>query len=205
MKLHETGIVLTKSGYKYKYYDDEGELKSYNIHFLQEALWNSIAEVESDVTLRDVLKPLQGTGELWDMLLQAPVNKILGEGFSGQATPVDLDYVFVHKHIEIVDKEISDSFCFDGKGQGTYGLDLCPLSSLIDLPFRLNTEVKVSHYDSKYKNIKQELYICEDFKLIEVLYAIFFELSFYGDPNQQEEVRAGLKQAMTEMDLKYGE
>jgi len=81
-------------------------------------------------------------------------------------------------------------------------VEFSPMYALADLPIRISKKLHISDYDVKIKSgkdIDTEIDFHPSIKLIELLYAIFWELSFAGSPKQRDEKIDGLKKQVDEI------
>lgn len=76
------------------------------------------------------------------------------------------------------------------------GLDFVPLYEWKNLPFELNTEVKVFEFPSGEARLKGT----RNFTVYDVLSAILYEISFYGPPSEREEKVTELKRSIEELE-----
>jgi len=79
----------------------------------------------------------------------------------------------------------------------TYGVSFTPMANIVDLPIKLEKEVKVFE---NYKEIGKAYVECT---LLEILDAIYWEISFHGSPEEAEEMFDDLKGRVDE--IKSGE
>ena len=81
-------------------------------------------------------------------------------------------------------------------------VEFSPMYALADLPIRISKKLHISDYDVEIKSgkdIDTEIDFQPSIKLIELLYAIFWELSFAGSPEQRDDKIDGLKKQVDEI------
>lgn len=77
-----------------------------------------------------------------------------------------------------------------------YGISFLPLYNLRDLPIRINKEMSVYNELKYEESITLEAPIV---RLIDLLYALFWEFSFYGSPDQRDDIFDGIKGQVEEI------
>ena len=81
-----------------------------------------------------------------------------------------------------------------------YGIELSPTNELVDLPVMANREVKIT-IDNKGNRSKvgtQKVVNCK-YTLLDILDAIYWEISFFGGPKESTEMREELCQQVTDI------
>jgi len=78
-----------------------------------------------------------------------------------------------------------------------YGISFTPASDLIDLPIKLDAEVRIYNEDD-WKETPQTFELGE-YSLGHILYGVIWELSFHGGPDQRDETAKDLFNSVDEM------
>jgi len=81
-------------------------------------------------------------------------------------------------------------------------VEFSPMYTLADLPIRISKKIHITDYDvepKSKKDIDKEIDFQPSIKLIELLYAIFWELSFAGSPKQRDKKINSLKKQVDEI------
>jgi hypothetical protein len=93
-------------------------------------------------------------------------------------------------------KEINITLDFHGRGndERQYGLDLSPLAEIAALPFRLESNASLQRFNKDSDEMDADLEFTPN--LLEVLDAIFFDLSFHGSSAEKAERLDGLQQQL---------
>lgn len=73
-----------------------------------------------------------------------------------------------------------------------FGIDFTPMSELAHLPVKLEPEV--IFYDGREPKFSSSRY----FSVLEVLNAIYWEISFFGDPKEKADLREELQDRVRE-------
>ena len=111
-------------------------------------------------------------------------------------------------------RELSTYIAFDGtpkdekEEHGKYGLDFLPVSNIINCEIRQNTNFNVWRGLGYSLEISQEPLIkldCRSFTLLEVIHSIFWELSFYGPPEERDKKGAELKNIGDKLEYEINE
>lgn len=83
-------------------------------------------------------------------------------------------------------------------------IEFTPMYALADLPIRVCKKMHITDYDDYDADPKKDVDSGVDFQpsitLMELLYAIFYELSFCGSPKQRDEKIEGLNNQVAELD-----
>lgn len=184
-------IVATKTGWKSRIWD--GEIQQYvespceNIlHELRTAML-----IEPDVTLGDIFN-LVNDRALVNLIKNyswCDVAAFHEEAKKPVATPSDLMYLELCKHIEIGDYENQETLSFGGFGPDKdgkmqhWGIEFVPVNEMRHLPVKLNPKVTIVYSSGEYKQEEGKAEAC--FSLFEVLTEIYFEISFNGSPTER--------------------
>jgi len=84
----------------------------------------------------------------------------------------------------------------------TYAIELTPLYNLADYVIRIDDKITITDYDLENKYVDDKIDIIPSITLIELLYSIFWELSFMGSPKRRDEKKEELGQLVK--DIKDG-
>ncbi len=82
-----------------------------------------------------------------------------------------------------------------------YGLSFVPVNDLAPLPVQIVPRLTVFEFDGDKQDREMSYYPT----LLEVLDAIYWEISFYGGPEETEKVGQAVRQDLYELDLEDGE
>lgn len=154
--------------------------------------------IEEGATLRDVFTLVEKHIKLFAPIIPHYVQEFIeeskeeieGKQAFNSDSQLELYWSNEHDNYETVDELVS-CVCFHAiskKDELPSALDFTPVNHIIDLPLILNTDFKV--YGSiGYKDEERPIYDfgTKTFSLIEIVRAIFYELSFYGPPYRRDE------------------
>lgn len=136
--------------------------------------------------------------------------------YKNEYNPKGIEYLELSKYINIMDgQEESIQTIFDGQGwelrediyeqdwlmykKGSrigWGLDFTPAYDLINIPVKLNTNLRVYSFKKRKKEV---VYKNQEFTLGEVIYTIIWELSFHGTPEDRDEASKNMKKAVDQI------
>ena len=160
---------------------------------------------------RDFLSPittgsLDWLGELIDEGLNEPFKdtgdvETLELNWRGNLTNWDTEKLNTYVHFEGLGKP--------PKGEGwetwpadkpvNYALDMSSVSSLSELPLKLNKKMVI--YDERDKKFNEIfLETNSDYTLLDILKGVFWEISFHGSPKDRDKVVEGLEQTIKDID-----
>lgn len=88
-------------------------------------------------------------------------------------------------------------------GSINYSIALTPVNELVHLPVVLNKKLDI--YGADYNKSEIEFSAENDFTLLDVLHAIFWEISFYGGPNTKKEFKESINAKMDEIKADHSE
>jgi len=188
-------IHITKSGFKCFEWDStlRRNVEETNMRWAAH-LRDCVVLVEEGVTLEDVITFTAAEGYIRlfvGMYTGCDILGLYGELKNG-VKPLDLEdkikYCTVSWAAEIwpgssvePTKELQVVYDFHGCGEGNqqWALDLTPLAEIAALPFRLEANASVQRLDEEpYETIRGLAYTPS---LLELLDAIFWDISFHGD------------------------
>lgn len=127
--------------------------------------------------------------------------------YMGATANGELSYCTVAMEAEVseshkykISKSLDISLDFHGCGNDgkVWSLDLVPLGEIAALPFRLETNASVDHFLDG--NFETESGLRYTPSLLEVLDAIFFDISFHGSPADKAGVTLDLERMMKEIE-----
>ena len=162
-------------------------------------------ELEDNLTLRDIFLLLNKDLKFYDLVFASWTEEIVTEGLTrvSNADDREIEYLELKKYGEFdiwEDRKEFNGFdlpSFHGVGKDTdgieigYAIELQPVSEIIDLPIKLNKEVKVYEVDYRdKKNYPRKEYNFGEcsFTLSQILYGIMWELSFFGSPENRDKM-----------------
>lgn len=197
---------ITKNGL----FDENGKKSKHGAEFL-----SRICVIDEDVVLLDILKIIKSYSllngfvsmysscnfnsfynETKKPLKKAEKGQYLEIFRSGSLRDGVLDE-FTGFHL--IDTNEKCAACNDPKYPyhiHSYGLDFSPLPDIVTLPVKINKRFFVFGNNKVVFDIKKE------FTLLDVLDAILFEISFYGDPIKRNKISKEIKNSVAEFDLK---
>jgi hypothetical protein len=155
------------------------------------------------VTLGDILRAVEQDPDLARFLEDwswCNVDAFHSEARKPAIEVSDLSYIEIAKYFEYDDREAQEIIQVSGVGEPDAhgvrhcGLDFTPVNQLVHLPVRLRPDMEI-HKDCK----KLDEAPCT-FTLLDVLGEIYFEISFYGSPEDRERKGAGLRESMRELE-----
>lgn len=154
--------------------------------------------IEDGATLRDIFTVIDKHIKLFAPIVPHYVQEFIAESkepIEGKPafnndSQLELYWSNEHDNYEGVNELLSSvSFhAISAKDELPSALDFVPVNHLIDLPIILNTDFKVYGrigYPDKDPTIFD--FGTKTFSLIEIVRAIFYELSFYGPPSRRNE------------------
>lgn len=199
-----------------KYDEPDKDVTEYALSYLMEE-----CVLDDDVTLRDIFLILQRDLSIYKMLIGNWVDEIVAEGLSGkpfEGDPEDckIDYLELYWEMAVkIGKKPSFSGYlfpqFHGWGtwtdkifpnqpddyKGGIAVGLTPTYELIDIPVKLRPTATVTiskNYRQKNDDIQE--YVNPEYSLFQILYAIIWELSFFGKPESRDKKMSGFKETI---------
>lgn len=193
-----------------RWYHEEETVWPGSVHDLARYFFHAV-EIDPEFTFGDLCRLLDREGvELLELVLGEHVLPLLEEARLPaepfEDTPIEFLRVFsIHQDGRLWRE-------FDGWGpweedyegaweehpdwprEGPISVSLTPVNQLLDVPLRYDPELVLWDPDGveKYRT-------SVDITLIEFLKAIFFDLTFYGLPDERNEVRAELERRLEEV------
>ena len=200
-------IHITKKGFQCLEWNSDQHRLVEEEFVSYECLREGVTEVEEGVTLGDIIT-FTARDEMLRLIVGAysgcNVGNIYDELKQG-VKPLDHDqevkYCTVAMEVELTNgskhtpgKKMDVGLEFYGRsgGETSWALDLAPLTEIAALPFRLEANASIHYLDEdKHRVDKDFRYIPT---LLELLDAIFFDLSFFGSPEEREAVASTLNE-----------
>jgi hypothetical protein len=114
--------------------------------------------------------------------------------------PSDLTYIEIAKYFEWDEWGAQETVDVSGIGEPDehglthYGIDFTPVNQLVHLPVRLRPKMEIRKDNEKLGEASAT------FTLLDVLGEIYWEISFYGDPQSRDEQGAELREAAREVE-----
>jgi hypothetical protein len=166
-------------------------------------------ELESGVKFADLLTLIRKDCDLLSYLLTSGpwLKEIIEEGDKPYVRDDDsVSSLEVYWAAEVSDyndaDELDEYTSIHGLGgaEGPYALDFAPINTLTELEVKLNTEYKV--YDVRDGLVDAPVLVSaqKQFKLLDILRGVFWELSFHGSIKNRDERVASIKQSIADID-----
>jgi len=160
---------------------------------LLDHLWDDVQV--NKITLRRIFEIMRPNIRLWGLILNENIEPLFSEMFDKKCkckNKENLKYLEVYREVEYEHGECMEFHSFHAYGQDThetgayYSVGLSPINSIGEIEIKIDTEFKIceapSGTDSKYK----WKFGSKNFTLLEFLKAIFWELCFYGNPEERD-------------------
>jgi len=172
--------------------------------------------LEEGITLKEVLLYLSKDIELWDFLIGNWCKDLVTEGLKGkEIEETSLEYLELYWGFEIEKYETNEAPQVsagkkmelhakgkkDSYGADTYSLLFSKINNIVNLPLKIKKDVTLdtTDYSSSPVNFKVTyLGDCTP-SLFQVIYGIFWELSFYGSSESKENKRKELEGIVEEI------
>jgi len=159
--------------------------------------------IDADVTLADIFCAVEQDPELGRFLEQwswCDLDAFHAEARKPATATSDLSYIEIAKYFEWDEHEAQETVDVSGIGQPDehgmthYGIDFTPVNQLVHLPVRLRPEMEIRKGHKKLGEAP-----CT-FTLLDVLGEIYFEVSFYGSPEDRDRRSAELQESVREIE-----
>lgn len=197
----------------YWHYDEVTEIGSYLKRqiFMPTIgmLHSSGFEFEDGATFKNLVEFMTPNIDIWDALIGNWCKEIVTEAANKPVEPLNIEYICISQNIEtsvgIEDKQA----CYRGLPLDISGksadneintsLSFIPANDLIHLPIKIDYQVRINHtnYDT-HEYTTTELGTCMP-TMFEVVYSIFWELSFHGSPEKRDKEHQDLLDAIKEV------
>lgn len=207
-------MKITKDGFKSFEWDssvrDYAETEFRPLRALRDGV-----EIEDGVTLADIIR-FTARDEFLNAFISeyctCSVSAFAQEIARTALIPIspdrDVQYAVVSAHIDISEAfrslpnriQISTDFHGRGNDEKTWSLDLSPIEDIALLPVRLDKKAIISKFENG--NFERDETRHYTLSLLDVLDAIFYDISFHGSPGEdrKKEIMDNLKQAMEEIE-----
>lgn len=164
---------------------------------VQRFLFNECS-IEDGATLKDLFTIIEEHTELFEIIIPHYVQefiaeskeKIEGKPAFNNNSQLEVYWSNEHDNYDGVNELVSfiSFHAISAKDELPSALDFVPVNHFIDLPVILNTDFKV-YGRIGYPNGDPTVFEfgSKTFNLIEIVRAIFYELSFYGSPSRRGE------------------
>ena len=186
-------------------------------HFLKE-----VREIDEDVTLKDFLTMIKPIVDFYSFCPEVTVMRpeTVAEFYkelNSRKKPnvnMDVDYTCLSWDIHIECGHLCKFGDFYGCGEKNdqrYAVSFSPLYDYAHLPFKIKNDLpfkikKMSKFKvypvGGFRDNYNEVYLKQDFTLSELIFAVLYEISFYGGPKKREEFNKELDQIC--QDVKSG-
>ena len=159
--------------------------------------------IEADVTLGDIFRTVEQDPELTRLLEKwswCDVQAFHAESRKPATRASTLAYIEIAKYFEWNNREAQQTIHVSAVGESnedgatSYGLDFTPVNELIHLPVRLRPQMEIRKDRKKLGEAP-----CT-FTLLEVLGEIYWEISFYGSPEDRDRESAELRESEREIE-----
>jgi len=204
--------VITKAGLKIGKWNSEKKEMEYHITAHPFRYLRDHIEIELDVTLKDIFNIVEADPQLTEFVACYSYCGWIKEFHEAAKEPPN-----IRETSDVVALEISHVFeVHEYKGEGAasievwqdfvgigkegaehshYSMSCTPMNEMVHLPLRLNTKVECR------KNWSDKLFEGEmGFSLLEVLDAIYYDISFHGGPQDNKAFVEELKQQIDDIE-----
>ena len=196
-------VHITKHGVQALKWD--GDVRQYVEQRITTALHvlRCACHIDADVTLGDIFRAVEQDPELVRFLQEwswCNIDAFHSEARKPGVRATDLTCIEIAKYFEWDEREAQETIHVSGIGEPDehgmthYGIDFTPVNELVDLPVRLRPQMEI-HKDHK----KLGEAPCT-FSLLEVLGEIYYEISFYGSPEDRDREGAELRESVREIE-----
>jgi hypothetical protein len=174
-------------------------------------LWVPV-EFEGNITLRRLFELVKPVAELWSVVLNEnilPLMEEINQPLLNSSKDNILKELEVKQSLEkdYDTNELTSIFDFSGRGKdgSIYAIEFKPLNELADIPVKIKTNLVI--YDNRDPNrarwIRDPNFQGHlSFLLIQLYKSIFYELSFFGTPEERNKIFAEIKKAAEETEIK---
>lgn len=189
-------VVFTKNGLKFKKYNKYAKINTF-LPYLR-----SVCKIQSKVTLLDMLNAIEKNNLHEFVSCYSWCQNILSyhkEARLPRKEKANCKSLEVYWDYQLISDELLTSTSFHGVGKdGTkYALDLSPLNDIAHLPVKLNENLEVVEYEKGKEII---VFKCKkEFSLLEVLDAIYWEVGFFGNIKERDNMIDTLKERVEEI------
>lgn len=167
---------------------------------LKHFLWEDI-QINKNVTLKRIFEIMRPNVKFWASVLNENIEPLFDEMFNKECNyknKKNLKYLEVCREIEYEFEtgECESYHSFHACGEDThetgayYSVELSPVNSIDEIEIKINTEFKI--YENLIGSKREWKFGSKNFKLLEFLKAIFWELCFYKNPDERYEFAKNL-------------
>lgn len=212
-------------------FDEEAEQGSYKEKDVTDFSFRhlfDLCSLEDGVTLKDVFLLVSREAGLYDLIIGNWLKDYMSEAFNEkEKEPIqdqEIDFLELYWTPSLQKLEGRESLqgsafpCLHGLGpvlqneqdgfkagsRIPYSLSFMPLGTLLDLPLKIkkDTELWSEDFDSRKLKDKKILDIKEwPMTLGQIVYGIFWELSFYGSPKDRDQQGQKLKEIIKDLNI----
>jgi hypothetical protein len=193
-------VHITKRGVQALKWD--GDVRQYVEQKISSALHvlRCACHIDADVTLGDIFRAVEQDPELVRFLQEwswCNIDAFHSEARKPGVKATDLTCIEIAKYFEREAQETIDVSGIgepDEHGMTHYGIDFTPVNELVDLPVWLRPRMEIRKDHKKLGEAP-----CT-FSLLEVLGEIYYEISFYGSPEERDREGAELRESVREIE-----
>jgi hypothetical protein len=196
-------VHITKGGLQALKWD--GEVRQYVEQQIRSGLHvlRCACHIDADVTLADIFRAVEQDQDLLKFLEQwswCDLDAFHTEARKPTTAASDLSYIEIAKYFEWDEHEAQETIDVSGIGEPDehgmthYGLDFTPVNQLVHLPVRLRPEMEIRKDHKKLGEAPCTL------TLLDVVGEIYFEISFYGTPEDRDRESAQLRESVREIE-----
>ncbi len=195
------GITITDSSIIHSYWDTEnGGRKEKEIlpDKLIHCLWKNV-RLNDGVTLERIFNIVEANVDLWEIITGERIKPIIEESkksFNGSGELINLEIYWDVEH-DAEYKTLTSSSMLHAIGNPTegdylpeklkgyiyYGISFLSNDYLKTLPIKLNRNFKIYSSDD-FRDLKN--FDSKEFRVLEMMKAIFYELTWFGDPEDRD-------------------
>jgi hypothetical protein len=175
------------------------------INFLSENV-----ELSESVTFKRIFDIISYNVDLFNKVFYSslggyPLAPYLQEIENNSTQSFDSDYLEIYWHCDKYEDELNIDPSLHGISKlDVYAMDFASLNNLKDYNVKLNTKIEIFDY-TNYKETKEEdklkVFLGEkSFTVFDLYNAIFYEISYFGGPQQKKEKLNELEESMEDME-----
>lgn len=196
-------VHITKGGIQALKWDSD--VRQYVEEQIQSGLHvlRCACHIDGDVTLGDIFHAVEQDPGLVTFLEQwswCDLEAFHSEARKPAVEASDLSYIEITKYFEWDEIEAQETIHVWGIGHSDensvthYGLDFTPVNQLVHLPVRLRPDIEILKDHKKLGEAP-----CM-FTLLDILGEIYWEISFYGSPENRDRESAELRESVREVE-----
>lgn len=171
--------------------------KDRSIDDIHNYLWAPV-ELEGSVTLRRLFGIIEPLVDFWGIMLNENVSALVTEMATSCVEPANFSSLVVSWQLERQKGELTLTNDFSGKDVNNVfcAVEFYPVNRLGAIPVKIQKELALFDWDTQET---QPLGVRQP-SLIEMYKAIFYELSFFGSPEEREAAKLELEQALDDVE-----